>query len=212
MNLSLHSSLQEWSSPSLVWLMGRTWTAVDINSAWVSSWRRKDSKERRGERKATRNKRKSLNVKMPQKSTQWHINTPSFWVLHTCTHSLALNPKPQQSQGTPVLCTVLYWRNQALVCDHLKKQTLYFQVWQPSAENLLSDWNNGRTCQTAKTSVLLIVNYFWPKCTLYEASVFLKPPPYLNSAHCSDLFWVLDINKTVWVCLLFSAQCLTTMQ
>lgn len=159
-NLSFHSSLQEWSSPSPVWLMGRTWTAEDINSAWVSSWRRKDPKDRRGERKATQNNRKSPNVKMPQKSTQWHINTPSLWVLHTCTHSLALNLKPQHSQGTPVL----YWRNQALVFDHLKKKKnpLYFHVWQPNAENLLSDWHNGRTCQAGKTSVLQIVSYFWP--------------------------------------------------
>lgn len=54
-------SLQEWRSPSQVSSTGRTWTAADTKSAWVSSWRHKDSaggRTRKRGKKATQEERK----------------------------------------------------------------------------------------------------------------------------------------------------------
>lgn len=84
------SSLQAWSSPSQVWSTGRTWTAADTRSAWVSSWRRKGLSGRTDKERGEQHRRriKSPNVKTPQRSTQRHVNTPSLWVLHTYAHIL----------------------------------------------------------------------------------------------------------------------------
>lgn len=81
-----HSFLQEWSSPSQVWLMGRTWTVVDTKSAWVSSWRHKDSE-------AGQMRREESNTKEPtcENTTKVHSATRkyiSLWVLHTYAHIL----------------------------------------------------------------------------------------------------------------------------
>ena len=83
-----HVSLQEWSSPSQVWLTGRTWTVVDTKSDWDSSWRRKDSTGVRT-RKATQEKNKEPKCENTTKvHSATRTNTSSLWVLHTYAHVL----------------------------------------------------------------------------------------------------------------------------
>lgn len=105
-SINLTLVLQEWSSPSQLWSMGRTWTVVDTNWEWVSSWRRKDSSGGDEERRPTYEKNTGLNVTTKMcsiQNTYYHTHTRKY----THIYIFGLNPETRAASKNLQYCNFL---------------------------------------------------------------------------------------------------------